>query len=149
MEEVNLSIDEVLTAMGEAMPALFEPLPPETDPALAETTFVGTIDIIGDEPATATITVEGTTCGHLAVGWGLVEGSAPSIEDAADAMSEFVNIVGGSIKTIFDTESSLGLPSVGKSNEPVGAGADDPDTTIVHHVVGSIQVHVKAHESHR
>lgn len=142
VDEVRCSVEEVLDALAETMPVLLE-APPTADPSAAGATYRGSIAIIGDQPATAHVTVNGSTCIKLALGWSMVEGDdGPTLEDATDAMGEFVNIVGGSVKAIFDAESSLGLPEVEVIPAQAGPGPADPTAVLVDHPIGSVWIRV-------
>ena len=99
----------------------------------------GEITIIGDEPATLTIRTDLHTCGRLAIGWSLVGPEGASREDALDAMGEFANVVGGSVKFCFESESHLGLPEV----EILDEASDVPDLVnpvVILHQIGRIEI---------
>lgn len=116
-QSVNESVIEVLDALLEAMPTLAgEPRPP------TGTTLQGTIDVLCDAPARIHLRTAEATGLKLAEAWHLVGQDGPQAEDAIDAVSELTNLVGGSIKILFEQESSLGIPSVTSFE-----GAPEPD----------------------
>lgn len=133
-EEVRCSVEEVLDALAETMPVLLESAPS----ADTTSTLQGTIAIVGEEPATLTVRADMATCRKFAVGWSLAGPGEPSNDDAIDAMSEFVNIIGGSVKAVFAAESSLGIPVVEVIDAE--AGSNPADLLTVEHPIGRIEV---------
>lgn len=107
-DEIRESMLEVLDALLDAMPALEEPVG-----AASAVTLQGTIEILTPASPALSIRTNQAVARKLAVGWSLVgdDGSA-SDADAVDAMSEFTNLAGGSMKFLFSEESALGLPKV-------------------------------------
>jgi hypothetical protein len=79
----------------------------------SEETFASSIDILGDWPArvsltTATAQAEQIT--HAMLGLEPTTGELVDVEDVTDALAEMVNVVGGNLKALLPTQSSLGLP---------------------------------------
>jgi hypothetical protein len=135
--EVHDSVEETLDALVETMPVLLEASPAVS----ADSTLSATIAISGEQPATVTVRAGLDTCARLAVGWALAGPDDPSISDAVDAMGEFANIIGGSVKSIFECESSLGLPAVEVLEAASGPG-DWADLLVVDHRVGRIGIRI-------
>ncbi len=142
-EEVTDSIEEVLDALAATMPDLLGPSPGGPDQATVEvTTFEGTIAIIGEEPAVVTVDIDGTTAAKLAVGWSLSGPEGPALSDVVDAVSEFVNIIGGAVKAEFDIESSLGLPTVETLNAATRSTDPNIITIVADHPIGRIVIRI-------
>ena len=138
--EIADSVEEVLDALGQTMPVLLGPSPEGPDQVLLDQTeFRGRIAVIGPEPCMITIDASGAMAAKLALGWALAGPDGPTMADSTDAQGEFVNIVGGAVKAVFDAESSLGLPVIEVLDEASPPG--DPDV-VVDHPIGRIDIAV-------
>ena len=135
-ESITESLYEVLDALVEAMPVLQTAHAPATS-----THLEGVIDIMCSTPAHLTVRTDQATGFKLAEGWGLVGEDGPSEVDASDAMSEFTNLVGGSMKFLLSEESSLGLPEVVTFDSTVD---EEPRSWVdVDHAVGHFRVEIR------
>lgn len=136
LEEVGELAGEVLDALADTMPALLDG--PLSD--AAGTWLVGKVAFVGGPPAAEATIVTSTDLGaRLAVAYGLVEEGGPQLEDAIDAFSEFVNVMGGSLKAAFEEVTTLGIPSV---NVVEGVAPQGPEFVAVDHAVGSLSVSI-------
>ena len=139
-ESITESMYEVLEALAEAMPVIQTAHAPATS-----THLEGVIDILCSTPAHLTVRTDQATGLKLAEGWGLVGEDGPTEIDAKDAMGEFTNLVGGSMKFLLSEESSLGLPEV----TTLDAAADEEvrSWVDVDHPVGHFRVEIRPLES--
>ncbi len=133
-EEIREAMVEVLDALLDAMPGLDEPAG-----AASSVTLQGSIEIHSAASPALSIRTNQAVARKLAVGWSLVgEDGSPSDEDAADAMSEFTNLAGGSMKFLFSEESALGLPAVESFDQTPDCGSRH--WVDVDHPIGHFQV---------
>lgn len=129
-EEISESVVEVLDALMDAMPILAT-----ATTADATSSLQGAISIDVQQPVQLTIRTTMATGLKLAEGWCLAEETGPTETDAIDAMGEFTNLVGGSMKFLFSEESALGLPVVETDAEPAERHWIEVDHTVgVFHV---------------
>lgn len=134
--EIEESMMEFLDALAEAMPGLSWDIggAPDNSGVLR-----GTIDVLTTAPvARLVVQTDTRTAMKLAEGWDLTSETGPSEQDARDAMSEFTNIAGGSMKFLIDDESSLGLPTIASLQQDDAARTAPPVT--IHHAVGTFRV---------
>jgi hypothetical protein len=134
-DEVHALASEVLDAVSETMPALFEGAPGIAD----GTWLVGHVAFLGGAHAEATIATPAELGARLALAYGLVADGEPELEDAVDAFGEFVNVMGGSLKAAFEHVTTLGIPTV----EAVAAwDGGDGEFVTVDHPVGHLLVSI-------
>lgn len=142
-EAISLDEESVTEAMLEVLDALLEAMPVLGEAPSASTSLhlQGVIDIICSTPTHLTVRTDQATGFKLAEGWGLTGEDGPTETDASDAMSEFTNLVGGSMKFLLAEESSLGLPKV----DTIDATHDRSQRmwVEVHHQVGHFRVDVR------
>lgn len=106
------------------------PIPPE--PVIDPTPMTGTILVHADREAKLIVDTDAQACAKLARCWGLVGPDGASAEDVADALGELCNLVGATVKTVFDEESHVGIPEVAQGTGPVW----EADEATVHHATG-------------
>lgn len=109
--ELEEIITEVLDAlMMNAGMDLEAPVPPE--PGVEATPLSGEILIHADTEARLVIDTDAQVCAVLARFWEMVGPEGVSPEDTGDALGELCNLVGATVKTVFEEESHVGIPSV-------------------------------------
>ncbi len=129
--ELEAIISEVLDALVmNAGIDLEAPIPPE--PGVEATPLHGKIVIHADTEALLVVDADAQACAKLARCWGLIGPDGASQEDASDALGELCNLVGATVKTVFDEESHVGIPEVGEGQAP----AWDVDEVTVFHATG-------------
>ncbi len=106
------------------------PIPPE--PGVDATPMTGTIVVHADTEAKLVVDTDAQTCARLARFWGLVGPDGATREDASDALGELCNLVGATVKTVFDEESHVGIPEVSDGIGP----AWESDEATIHHPTG-------------
>ncbi|MGH1492881.1 MAG: hypothetical protein ACRBK7_26385 [Acidimicrobiales bacterium] len=134
-EEIEGMAGELLDALFETMPALAS----NSTSALSETWLSGRIAFLGGPPAEATIVANAEIGARLAVGYQLVDEGAAELEDAVDAFSEFINVMGGSLKAAFDEQTALGIPVVQVVDRQFG---ETEDFVVIHHPVGQLSISI-------
>jgi hypothetical protein len=139
-----LDTEELIAIVTELLDALMMNANTDIDPSIGMTggsgnhnAFTGTVTINnGDSPGRLTIDTDQSTCETLARCWGLVGPEGPTHDDALDALAEFVNVVGGTVKSAFEEETFVGIPEV---SEGIGElPAMDPAE--VFHALGQFHV---------
>ena len=93
----------------------------------SEDTFVSTIAIHGDWAATVsltTVTAQAEQITNAMLGLPTPAGTPVDHEDVSDALAEMVNVVGGNLKALLPTQSSLGLPHAAALTTQPGASGD-------------------------
>lgn len=134
-QEVQGLAEEVLDALGDAMPDLLSG-PLSNDEG---TWLVGRVAFLDGPAGEATVVSNVDLGARLALAYGMVEQGVPELEDAIDAFSEFVNVMGGSLKAAFEDVTTLGIPTV-KVVE--GACPQGAEFVIVDHPVGLLSVSI-------
>lgn len=86
------------------------PIPPE--PGVDAEPLTGTIPIHAGVEAQMVVDTDAQACARLARCWGLIGPEGATNEDAADALGELCNLVGATVKSVFDEESYVGIPEV-------------------------------------
>ena len=95
------------------------PLAPE--PGIEPGPLHGRIEVHAGTVAFLVIESDTRSCATLARCWGLSGPDGTTPEDAADALGELCNLVGATVKTVFDEESHVGIPEVVRGPAPGGA----------------------------
>ncbi len=106
------------------------PIPPE--PGIEATPITGTIIVHADTEAKLVVDTDAQTCARLARFWGLIGPDGATKEDTCDALGELCNLVGATVKTVFDEESHVGIPEVSDGTGPVW----ESEEATVHHSTG-------------
>jgi hypothetical protein len=109
---------------------LAAPIPPE--PGVDHSPLHGTILVHAQAEAMLVLESDTVACATLARCWGLIGPDGASAVDAADALGELCNLVGATVKSVFDEESHVGIPAVADGPGP----AWDPDPVEVDHATG-------------
>lgn len=117
-------LDALVTNAGMDLEAT---IPPET--GIDPTPLTGTILVHADTEAKLVIETDAQACARLARCWGLIGPDGATIEDATDALGELCNLVGATVKTVFDEESHVGIPEV---TDGIGPGWEAEETTVRH-----------------
>lgn len=131
-EELEAIIHEVLDALViNAGGDLDAPIPPEA--GVDAEPIHGTIIVHAETEARLVIESDAQACATLARCWGLIGPDGATIDDARDALGELCNLVGATVKTVFDEESHVGIPVVATGPAP----AWDPEPVEVFHPTGS------------
>lgn len=106
------------------------PIPSE--PGVDATPITGTIVVHADIEAKLVVDTDTQTCARLARFWGLIGPDGATKEDTWDALGELCNLVGATVKTVFDEESHVGIPEVSDGTGPVW----ESDEATIHHATG-------------
>ena len=106
------------------------PLAPE--PGIEPTPAHGRIEVHAGTEAQLVIESDMRACATMARCWSLSGPDGVTAEDAADALGELCNLVGATVKTVFDEESHVGIPEV----IPGLAPDEGPDPVEIVHATG-------------
>lgn len=106
---------------------LATPMPPE--PGVEPTPLTSSIAVHADSEACLVIDTDAETGARLARCWGLVGPDGATRDDATDALGELCNLVGATVKSVFDEESHVGIPEVA---DGTGRVWDAVEATIEH-----------------
>jgi len=129
--ELEAIVTEVLDALVmNAGLDLGEPFPPEH--GLEKAPIHGTIVVHADTEACLVIESDTVACAALARCWGLVGPGGATLPDAQDALGELCNLIGATVKTVFDEESYVGIPEVADGR----ASTQGPEPIEVLHSTG-------------
>lgn len=131
-QELEAILIEVLDALVmNAGMDLDAPLPPE--PGIGADPIHGTIVVHAETEARLVIESDARACATLARCWGLIGPDGAKADDARDALGELCNLVGATVKTVFDEESHVGIPAVADGPAP----AWEPEPVEVLHATGN------------
>jgi len=117
MMTLALAPAELKSMVDEIWSSLFQPVPTDADDAdMGSDLVVGFVDISGGW--LGRVAVETTDAGAVAIASSMLAAEPHTLgdEDLADAIGELANIVGGSVKSCVEGQSSLSLPSVERQN---------------------------------
>jgi chemotaxis protein CheX len=113
MMTLALAPAELKSMVDEIWSSLFQPVPTDADDAdMGSDLVVGFVDISGGW--LGRVAVETTDAGAVAIASSMLAAEPDTLgdEDLADAIGELANIVGGSVKSCVEGQSTLSLPSV-------------------------------------
>ncbi|MEM9563894.1 MAG: chemotaxis protein CheX [Actinomycetota bacterium] len=123
--ELEAIIVEVLDALVmNAGMDLDTPIPDE--PGVDASPIHGTIVVHADTEAMLVIETDAQVCAKLARCWGLIGDDGATTQDATDALGELCNLVGATVKTVFEEESHVGIPEVVNGPAPAWDVEDVP-----------------------
>lgn len=129
--ELEAIIAEVLDALVmNAGMDLDAPIPPVA--GVEATAVTGKIVVHADSEARLTIDSDAQACAKLASCWGLIGPDGATTQDALDALGELCNLVGATVKTVFDEESHVGIPETAE-----GSSDWQAEEVTVFHATGS------------
>ena len=117
MMTLALAPAELKSMVDEIWSSLFQPVPTDADDAdMGSDLVVGFVDISGGW--LGRVAVETTDAGAVAIASSMLAAEPDTLgdEDLADAIGELANIVGGSVKSCVEGQSTLSLPSVERQN---------------------------------
>ena len=116
--ELEAIVTEVLDALVmNAGLDLGEPFPPEH--GLEKAPIHGTIVVHADTEACLVIESDTVACAALARCWGLVGPGGATLPDAQDALGELCNLIGATVKTVFDERFPDAYADEGQGDGPV------------------------------
>ena len=122
--ELEAIITEVLDALVvNAGIDLETPIPPEQ--GIDPSPLSGQIVVHADTDARLTIDSDARACATLARCWGLIGPGGATTQDALDALGELCNLIGATVKTVFDEESHVGIPETTEGSTDWAAEAVD------------------------
>ena len=119
--------DNVRAIVDQVWLSLFFEAPSWAEPSSTpEDSYSSTINILGDWPATVSLTTsaeqaEQITNAMLGLHDAVVDVPVDA-EDVSDAFAEMVNVVGGNLKALLPTPSTLGLPHAMARPAPLPVG---------------------------
>ena len=129
--ELEAIVNEVLDALVvNAGMDLDSPIPPE--PGVEAVPLTGSITVHADIEARLVVDTDAQAGARLARCWGLVGPEGATKEDAIDVIGELCNLVGATVKTVFEEESHVGIPEVADGSGPIWESRE----VTVHHPVG-------------